>query len=100
NPATDGAPMVNSEGNVITFASTRTGNLDIFRMNLDGTGLVNITNNPAYAYAPAPSEDGTKFAWVSSRSGNNEIWVANLDGSNPVNLTKNSGSDNGPNWSP
>ncbi len=37
----------------IAFATDRDGNLEIYAMNPDGTGLTNITNHPAFDTAPA-----------------------------------------------
>jgi tol-pal system beta propeller repeat protein TolB len=40
-------PTWSPDGTMIAFWSDRTGNHEIFSMMLDGTGLVNLTNNPA-----------------------------------------------------
>ncbi len=70
-------------------------------MNADGTGLVNITNNPAFDGLPAWSPDGTKIAFHSGRDGPLEIYVMNAEGRGPINLTTNpAGSDAGPSWRP
>ena len=37
----------------IAFVSDRDGNFEIYIMNADGSGLVNLTNNPAYDGEPS-----------------------------------------------
>lgn len=69
---------------------------DIFIMNSDGTGLVNLTNSSSHDLLGAWSPDGSKIAFKS----NNDIYVINSDGSNSINLTNNSAYDHSPSWSP
>jgi len=92
-----------SEGK-IAFYSNRSGNPEIFVMNVDGTNPTNLTNNPAWDYGPAWSPDGTKIAFVSWRDGLSEIYVMNTDGTNPIRLTNDpvygSVYDESPTWSP
>jgi Tol biopolymer transport system component len=60
---------------------------DVMLVNADGTGLVNLTNNPARDTDPAFSHDGRKIAFISNRSGSNEVWIMNADGSAPQQVT-------------
>jgi Tol biopolymer transport system component len=84
----------------IAFQSSRDGDYEIYLMNADGSGQVNLTDNPGYDYAPVWSPDGTRIAFTSNRDGNNEIYVMNADGSGLLNLTNNPGYDYAPAWSP
>ena len=73
---------------------------DIYAMNSDGSGQVNLTNNEADDYLPAWSPDGTKIAFVRYSSGPGaEIYVMNADGTGQVDLT-NGANDSAPAWSP
>lgn len=40
-------PVWSPDGKMIAFWSNRTGNFEIFAVRTDGSGLVNLTNNPA-----------------------------------------------------
>jgi len=84
----------------IAFTSNRDGNLEIYTMNADGTGLTRLTNNTASELKPIWSPDGNKIVFESNRDGNYEIYVMNADGSGQTRLTNNSASDVYPCWSP
>jgi hypothetical protein len=87
----------------LAFASSRDssgGNLDIYVMNADGSGLGRLTNNAADDNCPAWSPDGSKIAFDSDRDGDFEIYVMNADGSSPTRLTHSPGVDYDPAWSP
>jgi Tol biopolymer transport system component len=42
----EGNPCISADGQKIVFTSDRDGNLEIYMMNRDGTGLMRITNDP------------------------------------------------------
>jgi TolB protein len=107
NPAHDGCPKWSPDGMRIAFASNRTGNWDIYVMNvrdaLQGVGdssLQRLTENAGNNLSPAWSPDGTQMAFVSTRAGNHEIYVMNIDGTDPRRLTTDDAEDWCPAWSP
>ena len=72
---------------------------DIYVMNVDGTGLQQLTQHRAEDDAPTWSPDGQKIAFVSYRNVvDGGIFIMNADGSSIAALT-NSGEDY-PSWSP
>src|SRR5439155_12091092 len=73
---------------------------EIYVMNADGSGQVNLTNNPVDDAYPVWSPDGSKIAFYTARDGNYEVYVMNADGSGQVNLTNNAAADYYPAWSP
>jgi Tol biopolymer transport system component len=77
------------------------GNQEIYVLNREGTGTVNLTNHPASDTEPYWSPDSTKIAFSSNRAGNNDVFVMNADGTAVVNLTNNPVAfDGSPSWSP
>lgn len=84
----------------IAFTGNNDSNIDIYVMNADGSGQINLTHNAADDDNPAWSPDGSKIAFQSSRDGNREIYVMNVDGSGVARLTDNPAVDNNPEWSP
>jgi Tol biopolymer transport system component/flagellar hook assembly protein FlgD len=98
--AWDIEPAWSPDGSKLAFSSNRSGNYDIWAMNADGSGLINLANNPAYDGKPAWSPNGSKIAFVSDRSGNKDIWTMNIDGSDLKQLTSLTIIDTDPCWSP
>lgn len=85
---------------LIAFRSDRAGNNDIYVMNGDGSGLINLTNNPYWDDLPAWSPDGTKIAFESGSEDRYDIFVVNVDGSGLTNITNNGKASFAPAWSP
>jgi TolB protein len=99
--ASDIHPRLNRGATRIAFASNRTGSFQIFTMNLDGGGLIQLTDTGASDNVnPIWSPDGTKIAFESYRDGQAEIYVMNADGSGQTRLTYSLGLDAMPTWSP
>ena len=94
-------PMV-AEGTIV-FASDRDGsrNWEIYAIQADGSGLVNLTRAEGSDTEPTWSPDGTKIAFVTDRDGitNKEIYVMDADGSNQTRLTEDEAIDRSPVWS-
>lgn len=57
---------------------------DVYVMNADGTGQINLTDSLTHDEQPVWSPDGTRIAFVR---GFYDIWIMNADGSRQVNLT-------------
>lgn len=85
-------PAVSPDGTKILFTLREGPELDfydsdVYVMNADGTGRMNLTNTPGRDEEPAWSPDGSRIAFQSRRDGSYDIWVMNADGSGQVNLT-------------
>ncbi|MBN1658116.1 MAG: PD40 domain-containing protein [Anaerolineae bacterium] len=81
---TDTAPS--GHGQKVAFMSARDGNWEVYRVNMDGSGLQRLTNNGAQDGLPTWSPDGKSIAFVSNRGGGWAIWVMNADGGNQRQL--------------
>jgi TolB protein len=92
-------PAYSPDGSRMAFVSNRDGNNEIYVMNVDGSGVVRLTNNPAIDTSPTWSPSGQQIAFVSDRSGSPQIYVMNTDGLNQTKLTSESYCDR-PTWSP
>ncbi len=74
---------------------------DIWAMNPDGTGHLNLTRNqPCCNWDADWSPDGSKLAFTSDRDGRTEVYVMDADGSDPVRLTDGPAASSRPVWSP
>ena len=49
--------------------SQRNGNWEVYRVNLDGTGLTRLTDNGANDGLPVWSPDGSSIAFASNHDG-------------------------------
>jgi Tol biopolymer transport system component len=69
----------------IVFESRRDGNGEIYRMDADGTNLVNLTNSPDIDECyPKASPDGSRICYVADENPagrrRRSLWVMNADG--------------------
>ncbi len=70
-----------TKNNLIAFTSQRDGNWEAYVMNLDGTGVINLSNAPNSNDAlPTISPDGNWAAFVSDRNNQWAIWAAPITG--------------------
>lgn len=91
----------------IVFTSTRDGDLELYRMDADGSNVVRLTDTPGYDGGAFFSADCSRIVWRASRPKEGaelddfralldrdlvrpsklEIWVANADGSDARQVT-------------
>jgi len=83
----------------IVFVSNKSGNEDIFSMNLDGTELTQLTNDPGSDQYPSVSPDGKKIAYSATVGGTWQIVVMNWDGSGKEQITSGPYRHGFPTWS-
>jgi formylglycine-generating enzyme required for sulfatase activity/Tol biopolymer transport system component len=83
------------------FDSNKPGNSEIFIINSDGTGLLQLTDNLAEDYDPAWSPDGTQIAFVSNREGDYQLYAMGSDGQNQHRVFTDTLTNlSRPSWSP
>jgi dipeptidyl aminopeptidase/acylaminoacyl peptidase len=84
----------------IAFTSHRSGDSEIWTMDVQGRDLRNVTQHPAWDYWPAWSPDGQSIAFISERDGDQELFIQSVEGGEATQLTFNNESDRLPAWSP
>lgn len=92
-------PAFSPDGAQIVFQRTVGGSSNIFSMNVDGTGLQQLTTTGQDA-SPAWAPNGTKIAFASRRTGRWQIFLMNIDGTSQTNISNSSAHDTQPAWSP
>lgn len=91
----------NSAPKEALFVSNQDGDREIYLTKLDGTGLIQLTNNSSDDYEASWSPLGDKIVFTSNRiKGNTEVYLMNADGSSPVNISNSPGFDGRASWSP
>jgi hypothetical protein len=84
----------------IAFDSDRDGNHEIYTMAPDGSGQVNLTNDPADDSDPVWSPDGTHIAFTSDRQeGDRYIYIMKSDGTDVTQVSQQNDAHS-PDWSP
>ncbi len=75
----------------ILFSSGKTGNLEIWAIEPDGSRQIQLTNDPGDDNEPRVSPDNNFIFFASNRSGEAQVWRMNSDGSNQTQITKSNG---------
>ncbi len=90
----------------IAFASDMNGTNQIYLMNLDGSGLFQVTDLAEGACQPDFSPDGLHIVFISPCLSNRDLYPSagmftiNIDGTNIIPLPSVPGGDFDPAWSP
>lgn len=88
----------NLDGSILYTFVDGENNIEIYRMNTDGTNQIRLTKNDYWEESPRSSPDGTKIVF----SANRDIFLMDRNGNDIRNITNNPGNDNNhsPSWSP
>jgi TolB protein len=91
------APEFMQDGRLLFQSKASPSQISI--ANIDGSNVIQLTNDDTNNMSPKISPDGSHIAYLSNRDGNQEVYVMNIDGSNQKRLTRNRVEEWGPAWS-
>jgi TolB protein len=100
DPKPDLRPAWRPDGIRLAFYSGRSGNDDIWAIDVDGNNEAQLTEDPARDRRPSWSPDGAKIVFDSDRAGTHDIWIMNVDGSEQRQLTTGPGQEMFASFSP
>jgi Tol biopolymer transport system component len=69
----DAEATVSPKGDRIVFTSTRSGDVDLYSMNIDGSDVKQLTDEEGYDGGAFFSQDGSKIVYRASRPVNDEL---------------------------
>lgn len=93
-------PTWSPNGSHIIFVSNRSGQYKLWHINIDGSGLTQLTTGDGEERYPAWSPDGNTIAFASTRGGNWDIWTVDATFTGRLTqLTTHQLPDLAPSWS-
>ncbi|MDX8382358.1 MAG: hypothetical protein R8M14_09640 [Ghiorsea sp.] len=95
---------LSADGSWMVFVRETDGNFDLWKQNIDGTGLQRLTKSTYADVEPALNTDGTQVTFVSNRDAGGDvlqtnIYTLNIATSSVTRLTSGTDvTDGGPDW--
>ena len=93
------APAWSPDGTKLVVASNAGTSSDLWIVNLDAGGELQLTTSVSNEITPAWSPDGSRIAYSSNEGGDYDIWVVPTSGVDPVRLTTGTDDEYSPIWS-
>ncbi|MBI5958283.1 MAG: PD40 domain-containing protein [Chloroflexi bacterium] len=104
NDADDRDPAWSPDGEFIVFASDEStpGELEIWRMDSQGSDLKQLTENVSSSYSPAWSPDSQSIVFLSNRRVNTDLYIMTADGAGEraILVRDVDAEERDPAWSP
>ena len=91
-------PQYSPDGTKIAFESSRTGNLEVWVCDADGSKPVQLVSM-GRSGSPRWSPDGQRIAFDSNVDGTWQIYLVRAHGGRPQRMTKGTSNDSRPSWS-
>jgi Tol biopolymer transport system component len=95
----DGGPQFSPDGKRIVFHSARSGPLEIWMCDSDGTNLVQVTSLNGRAGSPRWSPDGQQIVFDFYGEGKGDIYTISVEGGLPRPIVTGDSDDHLPSWS-
>ncbi|MGF1507778.1 MAG: TolB family protein [Anaerolineae bacterium] len=93
-------PAVPGLSGQIAFSSDRSGDFDLYLLDLATGETLRLTDTPANDRSPTWSPDGEQIVFSSDEAGGDDLYVINADGSGRTRITMGQAADQTPAWSP
>jgi Tol biopolymer transport system component len=97
--AFEGDPQLSPDGKKIVFSSERSGDLDIWVCDSDGSNPLQLTKLHSESANPYWSPDGRSIVFNSRLKNQHEIYVISANGGVPHRMTEDPSNDELPSWS-
>lgn len=96
----DMVPDFSPDGRRIAFASSRSGNQEVWLCDRDGSNPVQLTHHgTSEADCPSWSPDGKRILYHANEDNFRDVYVVDAAGGTPRRLTNREGLDVAPSWS-
>ena len=99
-PFDDREPSWSRDGTRIAFSSDRSGNYDVWDVELATGAVRQLTRNPANDFAPAYSPINSTIAFVSERPDGRGVWKIDATSGAETAVAAAAGTVSAPAWSP
>jgi eukaryotic-like serine/threonine-protein kinase len=80
-----GSPVATLDGKYVVFVSARDGKLAIWRMNIDGSNPIRLSDGPSDIY-PSVTPDSQWVVFIKNEGSKPTIWKVSIDGGTPVQV--------------
>ncbi|MCG9896064.1 MAG: hypothetical protein MH204_11380 [Fimbriimonadaceae bacterium] len=92
--------VLSHDGSRVAYLAERGGQVDIYTINPNGTGITRVTNTPEQELGLAFSADGTKIYYVRGDAAASEMRVINVNGTGDALVPGVAASPRSPSISP